>query len=91
MMLSTSFLNFFKDGLTLIGLLTVMFYQNWRLSLIAIIMIPLASVTAKRLGKRISKVVTEAQEKSGDLNKYLIDIFKNHKIIKIFQREKFEE
>ena len=91
MMLSTSFLNFFKDGLTLIGLLAVMFYQNWRLSLIAIIMIPLASVTAKRLGKRISKVVTEAQEKSGDLNKYLIDIFKNHKIIKIFQREKFEE
>ena len=46
MMLSTSFLNFFKDGLTLIGLLTVMFTQNWRLSLIAIIMIPLASITA---------------------------------------------
>ncbi len=91
MMLSTSFLNFFKDGLTLIGLLTVMFLQNWRLSLIAIIMIPLASITAKRLGKRISKVVTEAQERSGDLNKYLIDLFKNHKIIKIFQREKFEE
>ena len=91
MMLSTSFLNFFKDGLTLIGLLTVMFTQNWRLSLIAIIMIPLASVTAKRLGKRMGKVATEAQEKSGDLNKYLIDLFKNHKIIKIFQREEFEE
>ena len=90
MMLSNSFLNLFKDGLTLIGLLTVMFVQNWRLSLIAIIMIPFASITARRLGKRISKVVTEAQEKSGDLNKYLIDLFKNHKIIKIFQREDFE-
>ncbi len=89
-MLSNSFLNFFKDGLTLIGLLTVMFVQNWRLSLIAIIMIPIASVIAKRLGKRMSKVTTEAQEKSGDLNKYLIDLFKNHKIIKIFQREKYE-
>ena len=89
-MLSTSFLAFFKDGLTLIGLLTVMFFQNWRLSLIAIIMIPFASFIAKRLGKRMSKVVTEAQEKSGDLNKYLVDIFKNHKIIKIFQREKYE-
>jgi len=89
-MLSNSFLNFFKDGLTLIGLLTVMFIQNWRLSLIAIIMIPIASIIAKRLGKRMSKVTTEAQEKSGDLNKYLIDLFKNHKIIKIFQREKFE-
>ncbi len=89
-MLSNSFLNFFKDGLTLIGLLTVMFLQNWRLSLIAIIMIPIASLTAKRLGKRMGKVTTEAQEKSGDLNKYLIDLFKNHKIIKIFQREKYE-
>ena len=89
-MLSNSFLSFFKDGLTLIGLLTVMFMQNWRLSLIAIIMIPIASITAKRLGKRMGKVATEAQEKSGDLNKYLIDLFKNHKVIKIFQREKFE-
>ncbi len=89
-MLSNSFLALFKDGLTLVGLLTVMFLQNWRLSLIAIIMIPFASFTAKKLGKRISKVVTEAQEKSGDLNKYLIDIFKNHKIIKIFQRENYE-
>ena len=89
-MLSTSFLALFKDGLTLIGLISVMFFQNWRLSLIAIIMIPFASITAKKLGKRISKVVTEAQEKSGDLNKYLLDIFKNHKIIKIFQREKYE-
>jgi len=90
-MLSEAFLSIFKDGLTLIGLLTVMFIQNWKLSLVAIIMIPLASITAKVLGKRIGKVTTEAQEKSGDLNRYLIDIFKNHKIIKIFQRELFEK
>ena len=89
-MLSSSLLNIFKDSLTLIGLLTVMFIQNWRLSLIAIVMIPIASITAKKLGKRITKVTTEAQERSGDLNKYLIDLFKNHKIIKIFQRENFE-
>jgi subfamily B ATP-binding cassette protein MsbA len=90
-MLSEAFLNIFKDGLTLIGLLSVMFFQNWKLSLIAIVMIPLASITAKILGKRMGKVTTEAQEKSGDLNRYLIDIFKNHKIIKIFQREIFEK
>ncbi|MDC0215800.1 ABC transporter ATP-binding protein/permease [Candidatus Pelagibacter sp.] len=89
-LLSTALLNLFKDGLTLIGLLAVMFFQNWKLSLIAIIMIPLASVTARTLGKRMRKVSTEAQEKSGLLNTYLIEIFKNHKLIKIFQREKFE-
>jgi len=90
-MLADAFLSIFKDGLTLIGLLCVMFIQNWKLSLIAIMMIPLASITAKVLGKRMSKISTQAQEKSGDLNKYLIDLFKNHKIIKIFQREDFEE
>ena len=89
-MLSNAVLNLFKDGLTLIGLLFVMFFQNWKLSLIALIMLPIATITAKKLGKRIVKVATEAQEKSGDLNKYLIDLFKNHKIIKIFQRENFE-
>ena len=50
-------------------------------------MIPIATFTAKKLGKRIKKVTTEAQEKSGDLNKYLVDLFKNHKIIKIFKEK----
>ena len=89
--LSINLLNLFKDSLTLIGLLTVMFYQNWKLSLVAIVMIPLASVAAKSLGKRMGKVSTEAQERSGFLNKHLVEIFKNHKLIKIFQREGYEK
>ena len=89
-MLSDGVLALFKDSLTLLGLLFVMFYQNWKLSLIAIIMIPLASMAAKSLGKRVRKVVTEAQERSGFLNSYLIELFKNHKLIKIFQKENFE-
>ena len=89
-LLSDAILVFSKDSLTLIGLLIVMFYQNWKLSLISIIMIPLTSIVAKSLGKRMGKVVTEAQEKSGFLNTYLIEIFKNHKLIKIFQKENHE-
>ena len=89
-LLSNTLLNLFKDSLTLIGLLGVMFFQNWKLSLIALIMIPFASITARTLGKRMRKVSTEAQEKSGYLTKYLIEIFKNHKLIKIFQRENYE-
>ena len=90
-LLADALLSLFKDSLTLIGLLIVMFFQNWKLSLIAIFMIPLASITAKILAKRMGKVTTQAQEKSGDLNRYLIDLFKNHKLIKIFQREDYEE
>ena len=90
-LLSTVVLNLFKDSLTLIGLLSVMFYQNWKLSLIAIIMIPLASLAAKTLGKRISKVATQQMNRAGILTSYLMEMFKNHKLIKIFQREKFEK
>jgi len=89
-LISTAVLNIFKDSLTLIGLLTVMFFQNWKLSLIAIIMIPLASFAAKSLGKRIGKVATEQMQKAGILNTYLIELFKNHKLIKIFQQEEHE-
>ncbi len=90
-LLSNAILTLFKDSLTLIGLLTVMFFQNWKLSLISIIMIPLASISAKTLGKRMSKITTEAQEKSGFLTTYLIELFKNHKLIKIFQNEEYEK
>ena len=89
-LVSTVILNLFKDSLTLIGLLSVMFYQNWKLSLIAIIMIPVASLAAKSLGKRISKVTTQQMDHAGILNTYLIEIFKNHKLTKIFQKEDYE-
>ena len=90
-LVSTAILNLFKDSLTLIGLLSVMFYQNWKLSLIAIIMIPLASTAARTLGKRIGKVTTQQMSKAGVLNSYLIEIFKNHKLTKIFQKEEYEK
>ena len=90
-LLSNGILNLFKDSLTLIGLLTVMFFQNWKLSLIAIILIPIASTAARSLGKRMGKVTTQAQEKSSFLTKYLVELFKNHRLTKIFQKEKYEK
>tara|TARA_A100001234_G_scaffold221293_1_gene236730 strand:+ start:925 stop:2664 length:1740 start_codon:yes stop_codon:yes gene_type:complete len=89
-LISTVILNIFKDSLTLIGLIGVMFYQNWKLALFAIIMIPLASFAARSLGKRMGKITTQAQEEAGKLNSYILEIFKNHKIIKIFQKEDYE-
>ena len=90
-LVSTVILNLFKDSLTLIGLLSVMFYQNWKLSLIAIIMIPLASTAAKALGKRIRKVSTQQMDRTGILTSYLVELFKNHKLTKIFQKENYEK
>ena len=89
-LVSTAILNLFKDSLTLLGLLSVMFYQNWKLAMISIIMIPLASFAARSLGKRIGKVTTQQMVEAGFLNTFLIEVFKNHKLIKIFQKENYE-
>ena len=89
-LISTALLNIFKDSLSLIGLLAVMFYQNWKLSLIAIIMIPLASIVAKSLGKRITKATRETMDTSASFTKRLVEIFKNHRLIKSFQAENHE-
>ena len=89
-LISTALLNVFKDTLSLIGILGVMFFQNLKLSLIAIIMIPLATIVAKSLGKRINKATKQTMDTSALFTKRLVEIFKNHRIIKSFQAENFE-
>ena len=90
-LISTALLNIFKDTLSLIGLLSVMFFQNWKLSLIALIMIPLASIVARSLGKRMNKATKETMDTSAIFTTRLVEVFKNHKIIKSFQAEDYEQ
>ncbi len=90
-LISTAILNIFKDTLTLVGLLGVMFYQNWKLSMMAIVMIPLASIAARSLGKRMTKISKEMLESASFFTTHLVEIFKNHKLMKSFQNENFEQ
>jgi len=90
-LVSTAILNVFKDSLTLIGLLGVMFYQNWKLSMMAIVMIPLASVAARSLAKRMTKISKEMLDSASFFTTHLVEIFKNHKLMKSFQNENFEQ
>ena len=89
-LVSTGILNMMKDTLTLIALIGVMFYQNWKLTLFALIMMPLAAGLAKSLGKRIGKATTEAGEISGRLVSHLSEILKASKMIRIYQKETYE-
>ena len=89
-LVGTGVLNLMKDSLTAVALVTLMFYQNWKLALFAILMIPLAAGFAKNLGKRVGKVVTEAGEMSAKLTTLLSEIFKGSKMIRIYQKEKVE-
>ena len=87
---STGILNSMKDSMTLIALIGVMLYQNWKLTLFALIMMPLAAGLAKSLGKRIGKAVSEAGEIAGSLTAHLSEILKASKMIRIYQKEDVE-
>ena len=83
-------LNIMKDTLTVLGLVGLMFYQNWKLAIFAILMIPLAAFLAKSLGRRVAKIVTQAGEIAGNLTSFLSEIIKGSKMIRIYQKEKEE-
>ena len=86
-LVSTSVLNLMKDSFSVIALVSVMFYQNWKLASFAILMMPLAAGFAKSLGKRVGKAIAKAGDSSGQLVTFLSEIFKGSKIIRIYQKE----
>ena len=89
-LVSTGILNLMKDSFSVIALVSLMFYQNWKLALFAILMMPLAGGLAKSLGKRMGKATNKAGESSGNLTTFLTEIFKGSKMIRIYQKENDE-
>ena len=87
---STGVLNLMKDSFSVVALVGLMFYQNWKLAMFAILMMPLAAGLAKSLGKRIGKATAKAGESSGNLASFLTEIFKGSKMIRIYQKEEKE-
>ena len=89
-LVSTGVLNLMKDSFSVVCLVGLMFYQNWKLAIFAIFMIPLAAGLAKNLGKKIGKVQNEAGEIAGTLTSFLSDIFRGSRMIRIYQKEDIE-
>jgi subfamily B ATP-binding cassette protein MsbA len=80
----------FKETFTLIALLGLMFYHDWQLSLLAIIMIPIAALSSKNLGKKMGKKVYISLEASDKFMKFLSEMIKGSWLIKIYQKEEEE-
>lgn len=89
-LVSSGILNIMKDSLTLIVLVALMFYQNWKLALFALIMMPLAVFVAKSLGKRMNKAVSESAKIEGNILSYFTEMIRGSKLIKIYQQENLE-
>jgi subfamily B ATP-binding cassette protein MsbA len=80
----------FKETFTLIALLGLMFYHDWQLSLLAIIMIPVAALSSRNLGKKMGKRAHISLEASDKFMKFLSEMIKGSWLIKIYQKEEDE-
>ena len=87
---SNSLASGMKDLLTLVCLLAVMFYQDWRLATVAIIAFPLVGLLSGRLGKRMKKAATEGQVETGILASLLAENLDGTRIVKAYQQEESE-
>src|SRR5579862_539801 len=79
-----------KQSFTLIGLLAVIFYVDWRLALISMILIPLVVFPSAKLGRYIRASSRSSQDKMGELNNVLQETFSGIRIVKAFAMEPFE-
>ena len=79
-----------KDSLTLLVLIGNMFYQNWKLALISMVVFPLALIPVRVLGKKIRNITKNLQHQIGNLASNLEEIFKGIKNVKSFNAEEFE-
>ena len=89
-MVSQSLLRIMKETLTLIFLLALMFYQNWKLACFALLIIPFAVIISRKLGERMGKASKTVIDNTGNLSKYLSEMLGSIELIKIFQKEKYE-
>ena len=87
---SNSLANGVRDILTLICLIAVMYYQDWRLATVSLIAIPLVALLSKRLGKRMKKASTEGQVETGILATLLSENLDGTRVVKAYQQEERE-
>lgn len=90
-MVSSAVTGSLRDFFAVIGLTFVIFYRDWKMALVAIVILPLAFFPIVVLGKKLRKVTGHTQEAMGDLTSTLHETFAGNKIIKAFGMESYEK
>jgi len=80
-----------KDIFSILGLIGVVFYRDWKLALIALIVFPLAIIPIKEFGKRLRKFSRKGQQRMGALTTFLHETITGNRIVKAFNMEEYEK
>src|SRR5207249_9032781 len=80
----------FQQGLTFIAMIGVIFYQNWKLAAVSLIVVPVSFYTMTQMGMRLRTLATRGQENAGDMASTLQESLAGIRIVKAFGREEAE-
>jgi ATP-binding cassette, subfamily B, bacterial MsbA len=80
-----------RDCFTIITLTVVIFYRDWQLALMAMVVLPVAFLPVVKFGRQVRKISTKNQETMADLNAFLHETFAGNKIVKAFNMENYEK
>ncbi len=81
---------YIKESLTLLILLFIIFYLDWRMALISLTITPVAALILKLFGKKVHRKVIQSQETIGELSSFLTETVSGNKIVKAYNMEKNE-
>jgi subfamily B ATP-binding cassette protein MsbA len=79
-----------KESFTLVGLLAVVFYLDWRLALVSLLLVPFVVFPSSTIGRYVRRSSRFSQDKMADLNHILQETFSGIRIVKAFSMELFE-
>ncbi len=90
-MVSTAVTSLLRDAFTVVGLIGVILYMDWKLAIGAFVVLPVAFYPIVVFGRRVRRFSTGCQEAMADLTVFLHETFSGTKVIKIFTLEAFEK
>jgi subfamily B ATP-binding cassette protein MsbA len=80
-----------KDAFTALGLIGVVFYRDWKLGIVALLIFPLSIIPIREFGKRLRKFSRKSQQQMGSITTFLHETIAGNRIVKAFNMEEYEK
>ncbi len=89
-MITSVFLAFVRDSLTVLALLVSLLYLNWRLTLVALFVVPITAVIVRYTTRRLRALNRDNQRVTGEMTQVVEEAARGHQVIRIFAGERYE-
>ncbi|WP_229411028.1 MULTISPECIES: lipid A export permease/ATP-binding protein MsbA [unclassified Massilia] len=89
-MIQSVFISFVRDALVVIGLVGSLLWLNWKLTLVAIVVVPLTAVIVRTTSKRLRHLNRENQRVTAEMTQVVEEAARGHQVIRVFAGERYE-